>query len=231
MSLLFDPAAKKRRRAPKSTPVEICHTTEPILEITSLEPESNSIEIYHTTDKTLEIAPVEICSNPLEICSNGLNYDYDIDPALAYRTLLSRVYSMLPRDEETPKKLKFVPPQLLREGTKKTTIANYNRICEAMMRPSEHFKQYILVELNTSGSIDGMGRLSIKGRPTQSAIEKLMKKYAKAYIRCGQCKSFDTQLTKENRLIYLKCNKCMWSNTVIAIKTGFQALIKKRKKA
>ena len=51
------------------------------------------------------------------------------------------------------------PPQIAREGTKKTVFANLMEICNAMHRPHEHVTQYMMAELGTTGTLDGSAKV------------------------------------------------------------------------
>ncbi len=75
------------------------------------------------------------------------------------------------------KKYTIVPPQVSREGSKKTAFSNLTDICRRMRRQPEHVIQYLFTEMGTTGSIDGNQRLIIKGRFQQKQIENLLKKY------------------------------------------------------
>lgn len=48
------------------------------------------------------------------------------------------------------------------------------------------------------------------------------------YVTCKTCKSFDTLLTKENRIFFMSCMSCGSRRSVSAIKSGFQAQVGKR---
>jgi len=50
------------------------------------------------------------------------------------------------------------------------------------------------------------------------------------YVTCKTCKSFDTLLTKENRIFFMSCMSCGSRRSVSAIKSGFQAQVGKRVK-
>jgi translation initiation factor 2 subunit 2 len=63
------------------------------------------------------------------------------------------------------KKTNFIaPPQVSREGTKKTVFANFEELCISMNRNTTHVQQFILAELGVFGSQDGGKRLIIRGR-------------------------------------------------------------------
>jgi len=129
------------------------------------------------------------------------------------------------------KKTKYVikPPEVLREGTKKTVWANFQEICDAMHRQSDHVLAYAQTELGTTSSIDGNQRLVIKGRFQPKQIEIVIRHYIADYVTCRTCKSPDTLLKKENRLYFLQCKSCGSTRTVASIKQGFVAQVGKRK--
>ena len=77
----------------------------------------------------------------------------------------------------TSKSYKIPPPQCMREGNKKTIFANVSDICKRMHRQPEHVIQYMFAEMGTTGSVDGSGRLVIKGRFQQKQIETVLRKY------------------------------------------------------
>ncbi|KAI5455047.1 translation initiation factor eIF-2 beta subunit [Naganishia albida] len=157
----------------------------------------------------------------------GTDRDY------TYPELLTRFYALLhshnPELAGDKKKFTLVPPQVNREGTKKTVFANIADICRRMRRQPKHLIEFIYAELGTSGSVDGSNRLMIKGRYTQKNIENVLKKYIVEYVMCKTCKSSDTILEKENRLYFIICEACGSKRSVSAIKTGFQAQIGRRK--
>ncbi|KAI6182046.1 EIF2B-5 domain-containing protein [Aphelenchoides bicaudatus] len=127
-------------------------------------------------------------------------------------------------------KKKFVmkPPQVARAGSKKTAFTNFVEICRLLKRDSKHVLNFLLAELGTTGSTDANQCLIVKGRFQQKHFESVLRKYIKEYVTCHTCHSSDTELTKDNRLFYLKCNVCNSQCTVTAIKSGFTAMVGKR---
>jgi translation initiation factor 2 subunit 2 len=132
------------------------------------------------------------------------------------------------------KKLTLVPPQVTREGPKKTMFANLAEICRRMHRQPKHLMEFLFAELGTSGSVDAQQRLIIKGRYTQKSMENVLRRYIGGcldvtavwvngtfvdqlnrfiapiveYVVCKTCKSPDTLLNKENRLYFITCESC-----------------------
>ncbi|CAD6591578.1 MAG: hypothetical protein TREMPRED_000138 [Tremellales sp. Tagirdzhanova-0007] len=152
-----------------------------------------------------------------------------------YPELLTRFFTLLhahnPELAGEKRRYTIVPPQVAREGTKKTLFANITDICRRMHRQPEHVIQFLYSELGTQGSVDGSQRLVMKGRYTQKQIENVLRKYIVEYVTCKICKSSDTLLDKENRLYFITCEACGSRRSVSAIKAGYQAQIGKRVKA
>ena len=90
------------------------------------------------------------------------------DRDYTYAELLDRVFATLRANnpELTGEKRRTLmkPPQVAREGTKKTVFSNFPELCKAMNRPGEHVQAFLLAELGTSGNLDGQQRLIVKGR-------------------------------------------------------------------
>lgn len=160
---------------------------------------------------------------------SGTGRDY------SYEELVGRVFGILseknPELAGTKHRVVIKPPEVLREGTKKTVFANFTELSKMMNRNSEHVQQYLLAELGTSGSLDGTNRLVLKGRFQPKAFESTLRRYINEYVLCHSCKSMDTLLDKDSatRLSYLRCQQCGASRSVTTIKQGFVARVAKRK--
>ncbi|KAL6576668.1 hypothetical protein OROMI_010944 [Orobanche minor] len=148
------------------------------------------------------------------------------------------------------------PPQVLREGTKKIIFVNFMDLCKTyvirvnlissqrlklnigcsgvpgeskMHRQHEHVMTYLLAEMGTSGTLDGQQRLVVKGRFAPKNFEGILRHYMNEYVICNGCKSTDTILSKENRLFFLRCEKCGSGSSVAPVKAGFFARLSRRK--
>ncbi|KAF8273669.1 domain found in IF2B/IF5-domain-containing protein [Lactarius quietus] len=174
-------------------------------------------------DRTEALAGVDQGTEPWL----GSDRDY------TYQELLTRFYASLHASNpslltSTGKRYTIAPPSIHREGNKKSIFANISDICKRMHRQPEHVIQYLFAELGTTGSVDGSGRLVIKGRFQQKQIENVLRRYIVEYVTCKTCKSPDTLLTKENRIFFMACESCGSRRSVNAVKTGFQAQVGKR---
>ncbi|KAI9294634.1 hypothetical protein K502DRAFT_291989, partial [Neoconidiobolus thromboides FSU 785] len=158
----------------------------------------------------------------------GTDRDY------TYKELINRFYKICrqsnPELGGEKKRFTIVPPQVSREGSKKTAFSNISDICRRLNRSLDHFTQFLFTELGTTGSVDGSQRLIIKGRFQQKQMETIIRRYIVEYVTCKICKSPDTTLSKENRLTFMQCQSCNSTRSVSAVKTGYQANLIKRTK-
>ncbi|THH05951.1 hypothetical protein EW145_g4435 [Phellinidium pouzarii] len=104
------------------------------------------------------------------------------DRDYAYPELLHRFYGLLYASNpsllsSTGKRYTIAPPSIHREGNKKSIFANVSEICKRMHRQPEHVIQFLFAEMGTTGSVDGAGRLVIKGRFQQKQIENVLRRY------------------------------------------------------
>ncbi|XP_071738422.1 eukaryotic translation initiation factor 2 subunit beta-like [Rutidosis leptorrhynchoides] len=150
-----------------------------------------------------------------------------------YGELLSRVFHILrennPELAGDRRRTVVRPPQVLREGTKKTVFVNFMDLCRTMHRQPDHVMTFLLAEMGTSGSLDGQQRLVVKGRFAPKNFEGILRRYINEYVICNGCRSPDTILSKENRLFFLRCEQCGSGRSVAPIKTGFVARVGRRK--
>ncbi|XP_020229085.1 eukaryotic translation initiation factor 2 subunit beta [Cajanus cajan] len=149
----------------------------------------------------------------------GSDRDYE------YEELLGRVFNILrennPELAGDRRRTVMRPPQVLREGTKKTVFVNFMDLCKTMHRQPDHVMAFLLAELGTSGSLDGQQRLVVKGRFAPKNFEGILRRYVNEYVICLGCKSPDTILTKENRLFFLRCEKVNFLYTFACFSSSF----------
>lgn len=180
-------------------------------------------EVEETTDGTMSLGGEAV---PSEAC-NGEEGWLSSDRDYTYAELLGRVFSILRQNNPDlagdRRKFTIIPPIIGREGSKKTAFTNISELCRRMRRPVEHVTSFLLTEMGTTGSMDANQRLIIKGRFQQLQIENLLRRYIGEYVTCKTCRSPETQLSKENRLFFMKCDSCGSTRSVAAIKAGFKA--------
>ncbi|KAI6234431.1 EIF2B-5 domain-containing protein [Aphelenchoides fujianensis] len=225
--LSLDLTAKKKKKKTKVT-----------LDDAAKDGDQTEELVLPTKKKTKEIRldePEDVASSDV---APGIGQTNLIDakqewPDYTYEQLLELVFDIMRErnpDMVAGEKKKFVmkPPQVARAGSKKTAFTNFAEICRLLKRTPKHVLNFLLAELGTTGSIDGNQCLIVKGRFQQKHFESVLRKYIKEYVTCHTCRSSDTELTKDTRLFFLKCNVCNSQCSVTAIKSGFTAVVGKR---
>lgn len=182
-------------------------------------------ELEGGDDEASNVAPINVIS------------ELDTWTEYNYPDLLERIYEKLREREggganggHRGRQLVIIPPHVFKLGSKKTCFSNFAEIAKRLNRDPQHLQEYLLVELGTTGTIDGTGSLVIKGKYGRGDVEGVLKRYIAEYIRCQTCRSHDTRMErdKESRLVFLKCNACTAESTVSKVKGGFNALTEKR---
>jgi len=113
----------------------------------------------------------------------------------------------------TTNKLSIPKPNVMIQN-KKTCIVNFKNLCDRINRSVDHVKLFFDEELAVTSSINSNGSLIIVGIYKEPKIMSILENYIKKYLMCNQCKTYDTQIIKENRLNFMKCNSC-YSKQVI----------------
>lgn len=106
---------------------------------------------------------------------------HDSTQTIPYSLLVSRFFTLVQSHHPDllssgTKSYKIPPPQCLREGNRRTIFANIGDICKRMKRSDDHVMQFLFAELGTSGSVDGSGRLVIKGRFVGKHLENTLRR-------------------------------------------------------
>jgi len=92
------------------------------------------------------------------------------------------------------------------EGVK-TIISNFSQICDMIRRPKEHVAKYLFRELAAPGVIDGE-RLILNRKLNSALINEKLESYVNEFVICSECKKPDTELKKEDRLMFMHCLAC-----------------------
>ncbi|PIN77621.1 translation initiation factor IF-2 subunit beta [Candidatus Woesearchaeota archaeon CG10_big_fil_rev_8_21_14_0_10_34_12] len=90
---------------------------------------------------------------------------------------------------------------------KKTIITNFSQIASVLRRNKEQFLKFLLRELATSGVVEG-DRLILDTKIPSSRINEKIKQYAEDFVICKECGKPDTELTKQDRFLFLHCMAC-----------------------
>lgn len=121
--------------------------------------------------------------------------------------LVDRLYIELSNHISSNKKLVLDRPEIS-SANKKTYIGNFKEICNKLNRKTEEVKVYFESELRAPCNLSQAGALVITGVFKQAGVSKVLSSYIKDNVTCKECNSCDTEIIKENRISFLKCNKC-----------------------
>ncbi len=123
-----------------------------------------------------------------------------------YETLLDRAIANLPDKETTDARFVIPEPKILVEG-KTTILDNFNNIADVLNRDTDHLMKYLTREMGTAGKIEGQ-RAIFQGRFSKDLIKSNIEAYVEEFVICSECGRPDTQLTKMDRIMVLKCAAC-----------------------
>jgi translation initiation factor 2 subunit 3 len=108
-------------------------------------------------------------------------------------------------------------PELIRVGARKTAWVNFSKTCSGLRRSRESIMTFIVSETAAQGSsVDGSGRLLLKGRFLSKTVESLLKRYVHEYVQCWVCKSCHTEMLRnvDLRLVQVVCSMCRSARVV-----------------
>ena len=111
-----------------------------------------------------------------------------------------------------PKKLhtadRFKIPEVISETSgNKTLIKNFGEILTVLRRDASHLSKYLFKELATPGSIQG-GVLILQTKTSKEILQKKIEDYLREFVYCKVCGEPDTNIVKEKRIVFIKCDAC-----------------------
>ena len=121
--------------------------------------------------------------------------------------LLDRLYNKI---GDNGVKGKIVMPKPISSIlNRKTYLDNFVEIQQKIERkyvPS--LIEFLKNELSTDGAVNGENKLVLTGIFRGPSFEKAIKNYCMQYVQCQSCKSGNTDLSKEEKIIFMTCNNC-----------------------
>lgn len=124
----------------------------------------------------------------------------------SYKGMLKEAEKKISKDVTKTHRLEIPPPKVVIQGNR-TFITNFTDITNCIRRKPKHLAKFLFRELAKPGHIDG-NRLILQGKVIRSLVEKKIKEYVKEFLYCKECNRPDTQLKKEDRLVFMKCEAC-----------------------
>lgn len=146
--------------------------------------------------------------------------DSDLPSALKYYSLLTRAMDILNKNREDENERLKLKISVVRKSRR--TYVNVVDLAHQLNRQPEHLAHFLSRVLLTEGSINKEGSLVLTGSFLQSAVEKALRQFIELYVACKSCDSVDsTYIARENKLYFLKCEKCKGSRCVGNAIEGF----------
>jgi len=142
--------------------------------------------------------------------AKGFNWEVAGHKQYEFSYLLDRIESTMNdknnEDEEEEKATRGEMPQTKFVSTK-TSIMNFDILCEQLEREPTHLLDYIKAEMDVEGNFGSERNVLLQGRHKAPTINSLYKKYIEQYVRCLGCKSIKTTMTRDpsTRLLNLQC--------------------------
>jgi len=135
---------------------------------------------------------------------------------MPYKTqdLLDNLYVKLDaRNKSKNEKKKLVKPIVTRMF-QFINISNFPEICENINRSAEDIIAFIQDELRVRTSINAQNVLTIRRKYTQKQLESIFNNYINEKVKCNECNSFNTELTKYKDFSKISCKLCFSSRII-----------------
>ncbi len=123
-----------------------------------------------------------------------------------YEKLLNKAYKEVKQIENNGERFE-VPKIKGHFQGKKTILTNFFQIASFLRRKPEHIQKYLVKELATSAYKEG-DRLVLNNKISSLKINDKINQYIKEFIICRECGKPDTELMKEDRLVFVHCLAC-----------------------
>lgn len=123
-----------------------------------------------------------------------------------YEELLEQAYEKVKQVDSSSGRFEIPKVEGHFEG-KKTILTNFFQIASHLRRKPEHFQKFLLKELAASGQQED-DRLVLNIKVSSAKISQKIEQYVKEFVLCKECGKPDTELTKEDRLTFIRCLAC-----------------------
>lgn len=133
-----------------------------------------------------------------------------------YEHMLKEAYEKLPKIKDGGERFEIPILDTTIQGNQ-TTIKNFAQVCQALRRDTKHVLKFLAKELATPANLDDT-RAVFKSKLSQKVMQQKLETYVREYVICRECKRPDTDIYKEDRITFLKCDSCGASYPVKEIK-------------
>ena len=125
---------------------------------------------------------------------------------MTYEELLEKAYKKIKHSDVNHSRFEVPKIESSIQG-KKIIINNFSQIAKYLRRDIAHFQKFILKELATSGQLEG-NKLILNTKVSNDKLNLKVGQYIDKFVKCRECEKPDTELIKENRLLFVYCLAC-----------------------
>ena len=136
-----------------------------------------------------------------------LTIDLGAQTMKSYEELLKRAQAKLPKEKSTGERFEIPRVRSFIQGRTRTIIPNFKEITNALNRNPQHLMKFLTNEMATAGNLEET-RVTFQGKFTNDTFEHLLKNYIDNFVICPVCNRPDTEIVKEKRFSFLKCQAC-----------------------
>ena len=140
----------------------------------------------------------------------------------SYELLLDRVYEKMKDfalSDSMSISLKLPQIEVAQGSGGKSSWVNFQKFVDALGRGREHLYQYFKDDFGIEASLGQSGEILFKKKVTDIMVKNTLRKYLDSYVKCSVCKSYNTILKKDQRLLRIFCLDCKGEKTIQPLKS------------
>lgn len=140
---------------------------------------------------------------------------------LDYKKLMERGRARLPPPKASSERFE-IPKMATQIMGNRTFVKDFLQIAGILRRDPNHLLHYMSKEFGSFGHIEN-GTAIFIGKFGNNMADEKFRRYVKEYVLCHECGKPDTNLTREDRLWFLKCEACGAKKSVADVRVGQKA--------
>lgn len=144
-----------------------------------------------------------------------------------YKPLLRRFWAQAGHAAAEQTRQSLAPPALLRDGPKRTLWTNFAATCARLAREPAHVAAFVSAEIGRPCAPTAAGGLSLAGAFNPRNVQRLLVRYIRQYVMCGECRGGRTALAASRvagERAVLTCGSCGATRSVTRIAGGYASL-------
>ena len=123
-----------------------------------------------------------------------------------YEKLLDEAYSKVKKINSKSERFEIPKVDVQNVGNK-TIISNFVQIVSYIRRTPEQVCKFLTKELASLGKIEN-DRFIFSRKISPNQVQEKFNLYVKKYVLCNQCGKPDTEIIKQDNLLFIHCLAC-----------------------